>query len=401
MSEAATQQNENVVGPHTVPQDPNPPSAEKTVRASEGPIRSAWRHFRRHRLGMTGFILLIVLYAMALFADFIAPYAPDSQVRDLQWAPPTTLHFRDEKGFSWRPFIYPIRSYIDENFEIRQEEDRTRRCYIRFFPKADEHKFLGLIPMSVRLFGFDPIVERNSTGDAFYVRYYLMGADLSGRDIFSRICYGARISMTIGLIGAFTVLVIGLLVGGISGYVGGWVDEGLQRVGEIIMLLPGFYLLLMLRFTFPSDMDSVTVYFAVIFILALVGWPGLARVIRGMVLSIRSMDYVAAARAIGVRPLRIITRHILPNTAGYVIVSVTLAIPGYILGESALSLLGLGIMEPTASWGNMLQKAMDIIELDQHPWVLWPGFFIFVAVMAFNLVGDGLRDALDPKRVKT
>jgi peptide/nickel transport system permease protein len=152
---------------------------------------------------------------------------------------------------------------------------------------------------------------------------------------------------------------------------------------------------------FPSDMDSTTVYFAVITILSLVSWPGLARVIRGMVLSLRGQDFVVAARATGVKPLRIVSRHILPNTAGYVIVSVTLSIPGYILGESALSLLGLGIMEPTPSWGNMLQKAMDIIELDQHPWVLWPGVFIFLAVIAFNLVGDGLRDAMDPKRVKT
>jgi peptide/nickel transport system permease protein len=168
----------------------------------------------------------------------------------------------------------------------------------------------------------------------------------------------------------------------------------------MVMLLPGFYLLLMLRFTFPSDMSSTAVYFAVVLILALVGWPGLSRVIRGMVMSIRESDYILAARALGLPTRRIISRHILPNTFGYVVVAVTLLIPSYILSESALSVLGLGIMEPVPSWGNMLNKAMDIGKLNEHPWVLWPGLFIFLAVMAFNLVGDGLRDALDPRRLK-
>jgi peptide/nickel transport system permease protein len=206
--------------------------------------------------------------------------------------------------------------------------------------------------------------------------------------------------MTIGLLGTALVLLIGRAIGGTSGYFGGRIDNILQRFTEMVMLLPGFYLLLMLRFMFPSNMDSTTVYFAVVLILALIGWPGLSRVIRGMVLSIRAMDYVQAARAVGVPTRRIIGRHVIPNTFGYVIVSATLSIPSYILSESALSILGLGIMEPTPSWGNMLQKAMDIAKLNEHPWVLWPGLFIFLAVMAFNLVGDGLRDALDPRRLK-
>jgi peptide/nickel transport system permease protein len=377
-----------------------PPSRADATAAGQGPLRMAWRSFRKHKLGMAGLGILCLLYLMVIFADFIAPYPADFQTRDLQWSPPTRLHFSDENGFSVRPFIHPIRSYIDENFEIKQSEDRTQRCYLHFFVKGEPYRLLGIIPLRTRLFGFDEATPPAS-GNAYHTRFYLMGSDVSGRDVFSRICYGSRISMTIGLIGSFLVLVIGLLVGGISGYAGGVVDDALQRLCETIMLLPGFYLLLMLRFAFPSNMDSVTVYFAVVSILALVSWPGLARVIRGMVLSIRNQDYVQSARAIGLRPLKIITRHILPNTAGYVIVSVTLSIPSYILGESALSLLGLGIMEPTPSWGNMLEKARDIIELDQHPWVLWPGFFIFLAVMGFNLVGDGLRDALDPKRTRT
>jgi len=198
-------------------------------------------------------------------------------------------------------------------------------------------------------------------------------------------------------VGSLFVLIIGLAMGGSMGYFGGRVDDVLYNFSQMVMLLPGFYLLLMLRFMFPSDMNSVSVYFAVILILSLVGWPGFAIVIRGMVKSIRGMDFVQAARAIGLHNGRIIGRHVLPNTLGYVVVATTLRIPGYILGESALSVLGLGIMEPTPSWGNMLNKAMNIVELNQHPWVLWPGVFIFLAVIAFNLVGDGLRDAVDPR----
>lgn len=368
--------------------------------APEGPFRSAWRAFRKHRMGVIGLWLLTILYGMALLADFIAPYGYDDQIRDLQWGQPTALHFSDEQGTSIRPFIYPTRSYIDDNFNVRQGEDRTQRCYFRWLAPSEPHKFLGLFTIRHRLFGFDPPSKPPSGGETYYARYYLFGADIVGRDIFSRICYGARVSMTIGIVGEALVLFIGLLLGGISGYFGGRIDDVLQRFGEIIMLLPGFYLLLMLRYLFPPDMGSVKIYFAIVIILAIVSWPGLARVIRGMVLSIRQMDFVQSARAIGLGPMRIITRHVLPNTFGYVIVTVTLSIPTYILGESALSLLGLGIMEPNASWGNMLARALDIAELDQHPWILWPGLFIFLAVMGFNLVGDALRDALDPKRAR-
>ncbi|HEX8521339.1 MAG TPA: ABC transporter permease [Tepidisphaeraceae bacterium] len=362
----------------------------------QGPARIAWKRFRRHRPGMIGLVILIALYLMALFAGFIAPYSYLDEERDLLWAPPTKVHFADANGFSMRPFIHPFRINIDENFNTVLEPDRSQRCYVRFFAKGDSYRILGVIPTRIRLFGVDP-VPTASTGDRYYARLYLMGADANGRDIFSRICYGARVSMTIGLLGALLVLVIGLAVGGASGFFGGWVDDVLQRLCEMVMLLPGFYLLLLLRFMFPASMDSVQVYFAVILILSLVGWAGFARVIRGMVLSIRREDYVQAARAMGLGNGRIISRHIIPNTMGYVVVATTLRIPGYILGESALSLLGLGIMEPTPSWGNMLNRAMDILELNQHPWVLWPGVFIFAAIMAFNLVGDGLRDAVDPR----
>jgi peptide/nickel transport system permease protein len=370
-------------------------TSQPSVR-SLSPLRLALRNFRAHRHAVIGLWVLVLLYLLTIFGDFIAPYHYDDQVRDLQWTPPTHLHFSDKNGFSWRPFIYPIRSYIDENFNVRQEPDTSVRSYMRFCVRGDKHYFLALIPSNLHLFGFDQVSSTAQGGD-YYCRFYLFGSDLSGRDIFSRICYGARVSMTIGLIGGTVVLIIGMLIGGVSGYFGGVVDDLLQRMCEMIMLLPGFYLLLMLRFLFPESMDSVTVYFAVILILALIEWPSFARVIRGMVLAIRTEDFVQAARAVGVKPMGIVTRHVLPHTLSYSIVFFTLTIPSYIIGEAALSLLGLGIMEPVPSWGNMLSRAMDISELTQHPWILWPGAFIFVTVLAFNLVGDGLRDAFDPK----
>jgi peptide/nickel transport system permease protein len=371
--------------------------AEKTsVVRGVSPLRLSLRNFAAHRHAVWAMWILIAFYLLALFADFVAPYHYDSQIRELQWTPPTRLRFADAQGFSLRPFIYPIRSYFDENFNIRQAPDTSTRSYLRFFARGDTHYFLGFIPSQIHLFGFDQ-VQSNASGGQYFTRFYLIGSDNSGRDLFSRICYAARVSMTIGLVGAMLVLVIGLAIGGISGYFGGIVDNALQRFCEMVMLLPRFYLLLMLRFAFPGNMSSVMVYLCIVLIMALLGWAEFARVIRGMVLSIRTEDYIQSARSIGVSPLGIVARHVLPQTVSYAIVFVSLEIPQYIVSESALSLLGLGINEPVPSWGNMLSKAMDIAELTQHPWVLWPGAFIFVTVLAFNLVGDGLRDAFDPK----
>jgi peptide/nickel transport system permease protein len=384
----------NPTGPVTTRLDADL-TGELTPDIPRGPTRLAWRRFRRHRPGMVGLAILIVLYLVVIFADFVAPYHYADEIRQLTWAPPTATRFSDAAGSSSRPFIHPFLIDYDENLNTVLRPDTSRRCYLRFFVRGAPYKLLGVIPTNLRLFGVDPLPP--DTGGGYFARFYVMGADGAGRDIFSRICYGSRVSMTIGLVGAAIVLVIGMTVGGASGYFGGLTDDLLQRLCEMVMLLPGFYLLLMLRFMFPANMDSTTVYLAVVLILSLVGWAAFARVVRGMVLSIRKEDYVQAARAMGLSHARIIAKHVLPNTMGYVIVATTLRIPYYILGESALSLLSLGIMEPTPSWGNMLQKATDILELDQHPWVLWPGLFIFLAIMAFNLVGDGLRDAVDPR----
>lgn len=376
-----------------------PSLIEKGDHLVESPMHMAWRRFRRHKLGMIGLTILVVLFLTAIFAGFLAPYSFENEQRELLWARPN-VRLSDAKGFSVRPFVHPLKlGGYDDNFNQMLVEDTNVRCYVRFFVQGDEHKLLGLFDTRLRLMGVDPVPPsiQAQTGEQYYSRMYVMGADLAGRDIFSRIIYGSRISMTIGLVGSLFVLIIGLSIGGTMGYFGGRTDDALYSFSQMIMLLPGFYLLLMLRFMFPADMDSVKIYFAVILILSLVGWPSFAIVIRGMVKAIRGMDYVQAARAVGLGDGRIIFKHVLPNTIGYVVVATTLRIPSYILGESALSLLGLGIMEPTPSWGNMLQKAMDIAEMNQHPWVLWPGVFIFLAVMAFNLVGDALRDAVDPR----
>ena len=224
----------------------------------------------------------------------------------------------------------------------------------------------------------------------------MLGADARDRDVFSRLLYGAQVSLSIGLIGVFISFTIGLFIGGVSGYYGGRLDNFLMRLCEMVMMVPGFYLLLALRAWVPDNFNSLQVYFAIIIILSFIGWAGLARIIRGMCLSLREREYVLAAKSLGLSDFKIITRHILPHTLSYSIFAVMLSIPGYILGESGLSLIGLGIQDPYASWGNMLSDAMSIVRIKFAPWILWPAFFIFLTVVCFNVIGDALRDCLDP-----
>ena len=347
----------------------------------------ALMRLRKHKLAMSALWVLAALYTMCIFADFIAPYDMDDERRDLSYCPVTKIRFRDAGGnLHLRPFVYIYSYEFDEYYKRVFNQDESKEYPIRFLAKGAEHRLLGLIPMKTRLFGVDEPA-----------RIYLLGADYRGRDLFSRILYGSRVSLSIGFVGVAVSFTIGMLVGGISGFFGGRTDNVLMRMCEMVMMIPGFYLMLALRAAFPPDLSSVQIYLMIVLIMSFIGWAGLARVIRGMVLSIREKEFVAAARASGENSLRIIVRHILPNTLSYVIVAVTLSIPGYILGESALSLIGLGIQEPYASWGNLLKEAMTISEIKFHPWILLPGLFIFITVMSFNFLGDGLRDALDPK----
>lgn len=262
---------------------------------------------------------------------------------------------------------------------------RGNKNFLGFFVRGVPYKFLGLFTMDVHFFG-------SRTGG-----YFPMGTDKSGRDMVSRLLHGSRISLTVGILGSLISLVLGLLIGGIAGYLGGWVDNVLMRLTEVLISIPSIYLLFALRAALPTDLPSTYVYLIIVLILSLTGWSSTARVIRGQVLSIKTEDFVLSARTMGLSRFKILVRHILPNTLSYVIINLTLSIPGYILGESALSLLGLGISEPQSSWGLMLAVARNFRVVRDFPWVLFPGFLIFLAILAWNFFGDGVRDALDPK----
>lgn len=338
---------------------------------------------------MAGFWILVALYVGALFASFIAPYHYDNEHRPHSFAPPNVHVLDKEGGLHW-PFVYAMSHEWDDYGRRKYVDDASQRYPIKLLGKSgykkDAYRLFFLLPTNRHLFSVDAPA-----------RVYLLGADEQGRDLFSRIMFGSRISLSIGIVGATIVFVVGMLVGGASGYAGGGTDNVVMRICEMFMLAPAFYLMLALRAALPPELPSWQIYLFIIAILALIGWAGFARVIRGMVLSISRREYVLAARAVGASHGAIIVRHVLPNTLSYAIVSVTVSIPGYILGETALSLIGLGIQEPYASWGNLLSAAMGIAEIKFHPWILIPGVLIFVTVMSFNFLGDGLRDAFDPR----
>lgn len=361
------------------------------TRGAESRARGAWRRFRRHKLAVAGAFVLALLYSLTLVGGFLAPYEYRAYDRSRAWHPPTPIRFFDADGkFTFRPFFYATRAETDPvTLERRFVEDESAPVPLEFLPRGDAHEILFFLETDRHLFGTAPEAP---------MRFHLFGTDRSGRDVFSRLVQGSRISLSIGLVSVFVTLLIGLALGAVSGYCGGTVDLLVQRLCEMVLMLPAFYLLISLSGTIPAEWPPEATYFAIVLILSFVGWGGFARVVRGLVLSVRERDYVASARALGARPFATLVRHVLPATLSYVIVSATLRIPGAILAESALSALNLGVREPAASWGNMLADAtVNVLDVKRHPWTLVPGAAIFLAVLAFNWLGDGLRDALDPK----
>lgn len=338
----------------------------------------------KDKLSLCALIVLVLIYMALLFADFLAPYSKDYSDRNMSYAPPSKIFMIDTQGHLSIPYTYNYkREFIPEQMQVNYSLDRSQKHFIKFFVKGEPYKFLGIIPCDRHLFGTDGQI-------------FLLGTDINGRDVFSRLLFGGRISMTIGFLALFVLFPIGLLYGGFSGYIGGKTDMIMMRFAEAVMSIPSFYLLIILAAILPSGMTSVQRLILIVVILAFIGWAGFARVVRGMVLSIRTQDFIDAAKSIGASRFRIIIKHILPQTTSYIIVAMTLSIPSYILSESGLSFIGLGIQQPDASWGNMLKEAQEYFNILYRPWLLTPGFLIFIAVLAFNIVGDKVRDILDP-----
>jgi peptide/nickel transport system permease protein len=356
------------------------------TRRGRSPSEIIWSKLKRNRTAMFGLYVLAALYLAAVLAGFIAPYKYDTADHDMPFHPPmlTRIHFFDEQGKLSRPFVYGIAPVAGQHAVYN--EDHSKKYPLRLFVKGDRYHILWLLRSDVHLFGVD------QPG-----RFFLFGSDLVGQDIFSRILYGAQVSLSIGILGILISTLIGMIVGGIAGYFGGVADFLLMRGVEALLAVPSLYFILILRQMFGGGLSSMQLYLIIVVILAFIGWATEARVIRGMVLSLKEQEYVLAARALGFTDARIIVRHILPNTLSFVIVTATLSVPFYILGEVALSFLGVGIQEPEASWGNMLTAAQNPRYLSDFPWMLAPGVFIFIAVMAWNFLGDGLRDATDPR----
>ncbi|QCO15097.1 ABC transporter permease [Azospirillum brasilense] len=379
--------------PHTVdtaPWDPDEverlsPEQERFTTASQW--RMVWWKLRRHKLAVASGIVLLLLYASTLVSEVLAPYAVDSRNSHFIHAPPQAVHLFHEGQFVG-PFVYGYTYRLD--MEILKREytpDPTKVQPIRFFCRGDRYAFWGLVETDWHL-------ACPAEGGTLF----LMGTDRLGRDLLSRMIYGTRISLTIGLIGVAVSFVLGIVIGGIAGYYGGWVDNLIQRLIEIIRSFPELPLWMALSAALPVTWNPIFIYFGITVILGLLEWTGLARAVRSKLLALREEDFTTAAQLMGASPARIIGRHLLPSFMSHLIASATLAIPGMILGETALSFLGLGLRPPITSWGVLLTEAQNINVVALYPWLMLPVLPVIVTVLSFNFLGDGLRDAADPYR---
>ena len=346
-----------------------------------------WWKFRRHKLAQISIFILGVLYIGVLFAGFISPQHLTSYDGDYTNCPPTRIRFIDPNGkFHLRPFVYGVK--MERDFRLMRRiylEDKTKIYPIKLFHRGLEYKLWGLFVTDIHLFGVD------DPG-----RIFLFGTDSMGRDLFSRIVIGSRISLTIGFVGTLISLVLGIIIGGVSGYFGGVIDNVIQRIIEVLKSFPSIPLWMGLSAAIPPEIPVVKVYFYISVILSFIGWTGLARVVRSKFMSLREEDYVMAASIAGCGTMRIIRTHLVPGFLSYLIVSVTLGLPGMIIAETSLSFIGLGIRSPATSWGVLLQEAQQIQNVVLYPWLLIPLLYVIVTVLAFNFLGDGLRDAADP-----
>jgi peptide/nickel transport system permease protein len=346
-----------------------------------------WRRFRRNRLAVAGAIFLALMYLSAAFAGFLAPYGLRTTHEQFASVPPQLPRFMDAEGrFHFRPFVYAFQNKIDpKTFKRVFAPDTSQRYPLQFFATGDSYKLFGFIPANRHL------VTVQEPGKMF-----LLGTDKQARDLFSRVLYGAQVSLTVGLVGVALSLVIGTLVGIATGFYGGTLDIVVQRIIEVLLAFPQLPLWLALAALVPPTMSSIRVFFMISVVLSVVNWGALALQVRGMVLSLREQDYIRAARYANASDRYIILRHLFPNTLSHVLVIATLAIPSMILGETALSFLGLGIRPPLTSWGLLLNETQHVRVLLQQPWILTPAFFVVATIIAFNFLGDGLRDAADP-----
>ncbi|VEP13919.1 ABC transporter substrate-binding protein [Hyella patelloides LEGE 07179] len=367
-----------------------------------------WQKLNKNPLARSGAIVLIVFYVVVIFADFVAPYNPYSSQLNSSLLPPTPIYWQTPEGKWTAPYVYPTTQGQTE-LETGDRKliiDDQNPSPIHLLVKGSSYNFLQIklplpprfrevtifngIPISLHLFGTE--------GEG---RINLLGTDEQGRDEFTRLVFGGRISLFIGLVGIMISFPLGMLIGGVAGYFGGWVDIILMRLVEVLMTIPGIYLLISLAAVIPPGLSSAQTFLLIVLITSLISWSGLARVTRGQVLSLKEQEFVQAAKAMGAKPLYIILNHILPQTATYIITSATLSIPSFIITESVLSLIGLGIQQPDPSWGNLLSLATNASILVLQPWLIWPpALLIILTVLSFNVLGDGLRDALDPRNLQ-